>query len=137
MIYFRPIEDIEKAKGFLERKTGKFKPILSYYEEGFYSKVYKNYVHIMYEDGRQLESSKKDNIRPHFHGFCFTFKDKQYLFGVFCLDLALLLFVLGGILFGVFVFDFEEAWFGIGVYIIFLVLNIKNIKGLRNFLDTL
>lgn len=52
MIYFRPIENIEKSKEVLERKTENFKPILSDYEKGFYSKVYKNYVHIMYEDGR-------------------------------------------------------------------------------------
>lgn len=137
MIYFRPIESTEKVKKILDQKTEKFKPWFSVYEQGFYSKVCKNYVHIMYEDGRMVESSRQQNICSHFHGVCFSYNDRQYLFGVFCLDFSLLLFVLEAVLFGILVFDFEEAYFVFGVYILFLVLNIKNIKVLREFLDTL
>ncbi|MBP3938905.1 MAG: hypothetical protein IK955_05810 [Clostridia bacterium] len=137
MIYFRPIESISKAKRTLEEKTENFKPWFSVYEEGFYSKVCKNYVRIMYEDGRMMESSRLQNVCPNFHGIWFSYNDRQYLFGIFCLDFSLLLFLLGTVLFGMLIFDFEEAWFGFGVYITFFALNIKNIRVLREFLDML
>ncbi len=137
MIYFRPIESTEKAKKTLEEKTENFKPWFSVYEEGFYSKQLGNCFDIMYENGSEMKSISKSNIRPHFYGICFKFNEKQYLFGILGLDLVFLMFTLSSILFGVLIFDFEEAWFALLMYLFFLILTYKDIKVLINFLDTL
>ncbi len=137
MIYFRPVENIEEAKKTLEKNTENFKPWFSVYEEGFYSKQFKNVLNIMYENGNEMESVSKSNIRPHFYGFYFILNEKQYLFGIFGLDLIILLFTLSSVLFGVLIFDFEEAWFALLMYFFFLILTYRDIKVLMNFLDTL
>ena len=138
MIYFRPIEDFEKSRGLLDKKTDGFKKGFPqvYDNEGFYSKIYKNCAHIMYVDEKQANASR-GGIYTHFYGGCVRYNGRQYLLGVFCLDLSLLLMVLTIALFGLLVFDFEEAGFAILFYIFVLILNNKSIKVLREFLDTL
>ena len=137
MIYFRQIESIEKTKKNLEKKTDKFKPLLSVYEEGFYSKQLKSVFDVMYENGNEIKSISKSNIRPHFYGICFTFNEKQYLFGVIGLDLIVLLFTLSSVLFGFLIFDIEESAFALLMYFFFLILTYKDIRVLKEFLDTL
>lgn len=137
MIYFRPVENVEKIKKNLEQKTDNFKPLFSVYEEGFYSKQFKNVFDVMYENGNEMESFSKSNIRPHFYGFCFAFNEKKYLCGIFGLNLVFLLFTLYSVLFGVLIFDFEEAGFALLLYFFFLILTYKDIKVLIEFLDTL
>ena len=138
MIYFRPIEDFEKTKSLLYKKTDGVKKgfLHTYDNEGFYSKVYKNCVHIMYVDEKQAGAAK-GGVYTHFYGCCVRYNDRQYLLGVFCLDLSLLLCLLAVALFGILIFDFEEAGFAILFYIFLLVLDIKSIKVLRDFLVTL
>ena len=137
MIYFRPVENIEEAKKTLEKNTENFKPWFSVYEEGFYSKQLRNCFDIMYENGNEMESISKSNIRPHFYGFYLTFNEKKYLCGIFGLDWVFLLFTLASVLFGVLIFDFEEAGFALLLYFFFLILTYRDIKVLMNFLDTL
>ena len=138
MIYFRPIEDFEKSRGLLDKKTDGFKKGFPqvYDNEGFYSKTYKSCTHIMYVDEKQANASR-GGIYTHFYGGCVRYNGRQYLLGVFCLDLSLLLMMLLAILFGILVFDLEEAGFIISFYIFVLILNIKSIKALREFLDIL
>ncbi|MBQ5592174.1 MAG: hypothetical protein IIU80_04450 [Clostridia bacterium] len=136
MIYFRPIASIEEAKNTLEKKTEIFKPPFSVYEEGLYSKQYKNFFNVMYENGDEIDSVR-GHIRPHFYGFFFSFNEREYLLGLFYLDWFMLMILAEAILFIIFSFDFEALALVVFLHILVAVFNIKEIKELRNFLDTL
>lgn len=136
MIYFRPVENIEEAKKTLEKNTENFKPWFSVYEEGFYLKSYENYFCLMYEDG-SMKDSTKGTVLPLFHGVWIRGKERQYLVGIFTLDWIVMLFMLEISLFGLIIYDFEEAGFGLIGYILFMALSFKKFSFMKSFLDEL
>ena len=136
MIYFRPIESIEKAKEKLAQKTDGFKPWGHVYDEGFYLKAYKNYFCLMYEDG-SMKDSIKGTVLPLFHGVWIRGKERQYLVGIFTPDWIVMLFMLAISLFGLIIYDFEEAGFGLIGYILFMALSFKKFSFMKSFLDEL
>lgn len=110
MIYFRPVENIEEAKEKLSQRTDDLKPWGYIYDEGFYMKSYGNYFRLMYEDG-SMKDSTKGTVLPLFHGVWIRGKERQYLVGIFTLDWIVMLFMLEISLFGLLIYDFEEAGF--------------------------
>ena len=136
MIYFRPVESIEKAKEKLSQRTDDLKPWGYDYDEGFYMKSYKHYFRLMYEDG-SMKDSIKGTVSPFFHGVWIRWNERQYLLGIFTLDWIVMLVTLGLALCSFLIFDFEEAWSFLIGYILFMALSFKKFNFMKNFLDEL
>lgn len=136
MIYFRPVENVEKAKEKLSQRTDDLKPWGYIYDEGFYMKSYGNYFRLMYEDG-SMKDSIRGTVCPFFHGVWIRCNKKQYLIGIFTLDWIVTLITLIFVLSGVLVFDFEEAGFMLLGYILFMALSFQKFSYMKNFLAEL